>query len=336
MGSRREALNQLNSRSAATTDDFSGGAGLSLDQVTQFYDLAAATPEVSEFMGSVPKVMKSATSGTIPTRSVAERIVRGKTEAVDDGYRAKLTHGSIPWATVDMRIPIEVSEDLFHENVEGEGYEGRLLEIMTNQFGADHEDLSWNGDTTTDPGADDYDFLKLNDGIIKSVVTGGNVVTAATYNGSAISEQHFFALAKLIDPRHIVRRPDRKLDAGQLVNTPYRFLLDWTQYNNWAAYCAQRMDEVGREAFLAMLGGSVKAPLGIPLEIIGNNFPSANLLLDKPQNHTKVFSRNLRIRRTVEGREAIMRDVRFYAIHAKADIITHEATAAAVVTGLSS
>ena len=51
---------------------------------------------------------------------------------------------------------------------------------MTRQVGIDQEDLCLNGDTATDSSDPDYDFLKLNDGWVKQIATGGHVVDHAS------------------------------------------------------------------------------------------------------------------------------------------------------------
>ena len=62
--------------------------------------------------------------------------------------------------------------------------------------------------------------------------------------------------------------------------------------------------------------------------------PDDCIILTDPQNLIEVYTYGVMIRKTVEGKEAIMEDKRFYVIHFDFDPIIEELDAAAIITGL--
>ena len=58
------------------------------------------------------------------------------------------------------------------------------------------------------------------------------------------------------------------------------------------------------------------------------------IILTDPQNLIVVNTYSVKVRKTTEGREAIMQDKRFYVIHLDYDPIIEEPDAAAIITGL--
>ena len=63
--------------------------------------------------------------------------------------------------------------------------------------------------------------------------------------------------------------------------------------------------------------------------------PDDALLLTDPNNLIVVNTYDMRIRKTTEGKEAIMQDKRFYVIHFDFDTIIEELDATAIVTNLN-
>ena len=59
------------------------------------------------------------------------------------------------------------------------------------------------------------------------------------------------------------------------------------------------------------------------------------MILTNPQNLITVNTYGVVIRKTTEGKDAIMQDKRFYVIHLDFDAIIEELDAAAIITGLA-
>jgi hypothetical protein len=60
------------------------------------------------------------------------------------------------------------------------------------------------------------------------------------------------------------------------------------------------------------------------------------ILLTDPQNLVVVNTYSMKLRKTVEGKEAIMKDKRFYVAHLDFDAIIEELDATAVIENLPS
>ncbi len=63
--------------------------------------------------------------------------------------------------------------------------------------------------------------------------------------------------------------------------------------------------------------------------------PDSKIILTNPKNLVVVNSYNVIIRKTTEGKEAIMQDKRFYVIHLDFDPIIEELDATVIIKGLA-
>ena len=64
------------------------------------------------------------------------------------------------------------------------------------------------------------------------------------------------------------------------------------------------------------------------------NMPNDCILLADPKNLIDVSSYGVVIRKTTEGKEAVMLDKRFYTVHFDYDAIIEELDATSIITGL--
>ena len=62
--------------------------------------------------------------------------------------------------------------------------------------------------------------------------------------------------------------------------------------------------------------------------------PDDKIILTDPQNLVVVNNYDVKIRKTTEGKDAIMQDKRFYVIHFDFDAIIEELDATAIITGI--
>lgn len=312
-------------RNSATleTDDVTSGL-LNPEQSRRFLTQAF---EQTTLMPLTRREFRTARSGEIDKIGIAGRILRGKTENTDDGYRAKPTYGDVKYQTVAVRVPWEITEETLRENIEGESHEATITNLMTRQVGLDTEDLCLNGDEavpakTTVPDGEsgtkeidtpDYDFIKLNDGWIKQIKTGGHVVD---HSKASMSIDVFY---------EVLRSLPNKYNNGKL-----RWLMSPHRQQEWERYILDKAITVGG----IISDRRVENPCSIPAVPVAN-MPDDCLLLTDPQNLITVATYNMRIRKTTEGKEAIMQDKRFYVIHFDIDAIIEELDATAIVTNLN-
>lgn len=257
--------------------------------------------------------MRTAKTGEIDKIGIASRILRKKTENTDDGYRVNVNASQVDYSTTAVRLPWEITEETLRENIEGENFEATITNLMTTQLGVDCEDLYLNGDTETDSTDADYDFLKINDGWIKQISNGGHVYDASSESSMSL-DMFYKALAAI----------PNKYNNGKL-----RWLMSPRRAQEWELYLLNQV--IGK-------GGAVPesiytAPVKIPV-VECPSMSDDTILLTDPKNLIVVNTYDVKIRKTVEGKEAIMQDKRFYVVHMDFDPIIEELDATAIITGL--
>lgn len=296
------------------TGDFLGvGHGLlSPEQSTEFlrrvYD---STP----FSAAQRNETRRSATGSINKMGIGGRILRRKTEGVDDATLIKPSFGEVEYVVRRYRADSEINEEAFEDNIEGEAFEDRWVGEVAGQIGRDLEDLHFNGDeASADP------FVNLNTGWLAQLAAGGSGarrVNAATIDAGAVTKNTFFAALDAMPPKY--------LGTGRLrwVGNPSIFL-------NYLEWLTNRATGAGDAALTA---GSVQLPGAIgKIEVPA--MPTSRLLLVEPRNFIVVTRRDIRYRRTTEGREAIRQDKRFYAWFLGTDPIVEETDAVVDVFGL--
>lgn len=301
-------------KAAITTGGLSNGGLLNPEQARKFIQ---QTFEVTNLGPLVRHEMRVAKSGEIDKIGISSRIMRKKTENTDDGYRADVTTSKIEYATTAVRLPWEITEETLRENIEGQSFEGIVTNLMTNQLGVDMEDLYLNGDTETESTDDDYDFLKINDGWLKQLAAGSHVVNAGAspYSGAMSLDLMYAAMQAL----------PNKYNNGKL-----RWLMSPKRAQDWEKYLYNQVITHGG----AVPDSIYKSPAGIPF-VACPSMPNSKVILTDPKNLIVVNSYGVQIRKTTEGKEAIMQDKRFYVVHLDYDPIIEELDAAALITGLT-
>ncbi len=258
--------------------------------------------------------MRTAKTGEIDKIGIARRILRKKTENVDDGYRAGVNTSQIEYKTTAVRLPWEITEETLRENIEGQQIEAVITNLMTSQLGVDLEDLYLNADEATPASDPDHDFLYVNDGWIKQLLNGAHVVDRSQNNGEMSIDIFYDALQTI----------PNKYNNGKL-----RWLLSPRRKQEWDRYLLKQLIEQG---------GSVpesvyKNPASVPaIEIPA--LSDDKIILTDPKNLIVVNTYDMKIRKTMEGKEAIFQDKRFYVCHLDFDTIIEELDAAAIVKGL--
>lgn len=260
----------------------------------------------------VRHVMRTAKAGEIDKIGIASRILRGKTEDTDDGYRAGVKTDVIEYACKAVRLPWEITEETLRENIEGQQMEAIITNLMTAQLGVDLEDLYLNGDEATETTDPDYDFLKLNDGWIKQISNDGHVYDAQ--KASMALDIFYKTLQQL----------PNKYNNGKL-----RWLMSPKRAQEWELYLMNQV--IGK-------GGAVPEsvytqPVHIPT-VACPSMSDDKIILTDPKNLVVVNTYSMKLRKTTEGKEAIMKDKRFYVCHLDFDPIIEELDATAMITNL--
>lgn len=295
-------------KAAITTSSLTAGL-LNPEQSKQFLkQVFDSTP----LMDAIRRELRKSRTGEIDKIGIARRILRKKTENTDDDYRAGVDTSKVEYATTAVRLPWEISGETLRENIEGDNFESVVTDLMSRQVGIDLEDLSINGDEDASHG-DDYDFLKINNGWIKQIEEGGHVYDATDAGGMSI-EMFYKALGEL----------PNKYNDGQL-----RWIMSPRRAQDWEMYLLNQV---------ITAGGSVpdslyESPAKIPA-LICANMPDDKILLTNPKNLIVVNTYNMQIRKTNEGKEAVLKDMTYYVIHLDFDPVIEELDATAIIKGI--
>lgn len=336
-------------KAAIATGTLSSGL-LNPEQASKFIQ---QTFDATNLGGLIRHEMRHAKTGEIDKIGIGRRIVRKKTENNDDGYRAGVNTSQIEYSTTAIRLPWEITEETLRENIEGQNFEAIVTNLMTTQLGVDLEDLYLNGDeeagkaaafstsnsynvgdfVTKDDvlykfiashtagawsdtevveagAAGDSDFLKVNDGWIKQIEEGGHVLDASSASGMSL-DMFYNALKAL----------PNKYNNGKL-----RWLMSPKRAQEWELFLLNKV--IGQ-------GGAVPDSIyTAPARIQAVECPSLTddrIILTDPKNLIVVNTYGVQIRKTTEGKEAIMMDKRFYVTHLDYDPIIEELDATAII-----
>lgn len=271
------------------------------------------TFEATNLGGLVRHEMRTAKTGEVDKIGIGRRILRKKTENTDDGYRADVQTSQIEYATTAVRLPWEITEETLRENIEGQNFEQIVTNLMTTQLGIDLEDLYLNGDEAIDASDPDHDFLYINDGWIKQIANGGHVYDASSETSMSL-DLFYKTLAQI----------PNKYNNGKL-----RWLMSPRRAQEWELFLLNKVIGAG--------GAVPESVYSSPARIPAVECPSLDdgtIILTDPKNLIVVNTYSVQIRKTTEGKEAIMMDKRFYVTHLDYDPIIEELDATAIIKGL--
>jgi HK97 family phage major capsid protein len=246
--------------------------------------------------------------GTIKKITSGSRLLRAAAENSDDGYRAQVTFPEVPYATRKLRLPWEVTEDVFQENIEGQSIEATIVDEMATQFGLDLDDLEVNGNTADVSG--DAAFLTINNGVLKLAETGAGVhrIDASTIKGGAMDKAHFFAM--------VMAMPNKFRAGGEFWMSPNRKI-------NWLEGLTERATAAGDSVIVG--GDFFDKPLGIKINEVPY-LPDTRILYSSPKNFVRIVSWQVRKKRVTGDTdwELATRDKRGYIYFLKSDFIVRE------------
>lgn len=274
------------------------------------------TFEATTLGGLIRHEMRTAKTGEIDKIGIASRIVRKKTEGVDDGYRAGVNTSNVEYATTPIRLPWEITEETLRENIEGQSFEEIVTNLMTTQLGIDLEDLYLNGDTETLASDPDYDFLKINDGWRKQINALGHVYDITSIDSGALKIDTFYTALQKIP---------NKYNNGKL-----RWLMSPKRAQQWELYLLNKVLNNGG----AVPQSVYNSPVSIPV-VSCPAMSDTEIILTDPKNLIVVNTYDVKVRKTVEGKEAIMQDKRFYVCHLDYDPIIEEPDATCIIKGIA-
>ena len=198
------------------------------------------------------------------------------------------------------------------ENIEKERFEDKFMGQIAKQVQVDILDLAFNGDTDY-AGTEDKAFITITDGFIKKLQTGSNILDAATV-GEKFTDDIFTKALKILPTKYFNR-------------SNYKWIANTKTYLTWIEYLKKKQTTAGD---MAILNGQNMNPLGIEWREVPN-FPDDVIILADPKNLAVVNTYDIKVRKTTEGRDAVMRDMRYYAVHLDLDPIIMEKEAVTLI-----
>ena len=202
-----------------TTSHLGGSTGrdglLQPDQANRFIDYMWDATVLGPQVRRVP--MRSDTV-ELDKIGLGKRLLRGATEAVDDGTNVGVAFAKISLTTVKLRLDWELSSESLEDGLEGAALEDHVARLMSTQAAQDLEDVAINGDTTL--GGDP--LLKTMDGWAKRAETEGHVVD---HGGNTIDRSVFHTALKTLPRVYRQRRGELKFFTGAGIIQDYIYSL---------------------------------------------------------------------------------------------------------------
>lgn len=256
---------------ATVTTTVGAGGLLNPTQSRAFLEIAQ---DSSTFGQQIRTEFVETTSGEINKLDTGRRLLRAAVENADDGYRVEPTFPTMPYDTVKMRLPFEVTNDEYEQNIEKRALEEKLVRRFGNQLGLDMDDLDVNGDTAAAAGPDQA-FLQLHDGLLKLSATAAGVhrIDATTINAGALDKAHFFAAARAMPNNY---RTDRN-----------RWFMSPNRHIDWIETLTDRPTAAGDSA-MGGQSGPGNSPLSYPVVEVPY-FPDDRILYTDPKNIVRVM-----------------------------------------------
>lgn len=201
----------------------------------------------------------------------------------------------LPWAT---------TEEWLEDNPEQGAVEQRIATIMGIQAANDLEDLALNGDESSTDG-----LLRANDGFLLQAATSGNVLNWAS---AAFTTDTLEQTVRQLDTKY--RRNMRQL----------KFIVHPDRWMDYVQSIAARQGNMADQYLAGLVGDPTYG--GIPL-VQSPFMPVDQILLTHPDNFIFGVQRDMKMRKTMDGQNAIYNDERYYALHIRCDFVIQNAEA---------
>lgn len=187
--------------------------------------------------GQVRTIKMKSDTQEVDRIAVGQRLLRGATEAVDDGLNVGVAFAKISMTTAKLRLDWELSTEALEDGIEGDALEDHIARLMSTQVAQDLEDYAINGDVDVQ----DDPLLKNGDGWSKRATRLGHVIDHA---GGAADRTVWHKALKAL-PRRYRNRAGLKFFAGTGVIQDYMFTLQQTggEFPAAEAFAAQGINQ---------------------------------------------------------------------------------------------
>lgn len=299
--------------SVNTGGDYGGNGLLSPSDAEKFILMVQ---DDSSFLSKMSSEIVDRIDGSISKLGVASRLLRNYTETQDNitGHEVVPVIGNVPYHCNRATLGAEISEAWLQQNLARENFEELFMGLIANQIKVDILDLSFNGDESTPDSDPDSEFLKLNDGFIKQIKAKGNVVDGATISGGKFDKKMFYSLRRAVPSKYR--------------NSNFRWICSDDTYTDLCEYLSDRPTALGD---ISIVEGKNVRILETEFERI-TRLPDDVIIYADPKNLEVVYFGQIVHRKSTEGKEAIYKNMRYYAEHLAVDFVIREVKATAILT----
>ncbi len=303
---------------AAATDTYrdqvgTPGAEVHLTDPQRKYLIDRVVNEAT-LLGMIRRYTMNRSRVEIPRMSVGTRLMRANTggghaESTTMGNRVSPDFESIVLTSSKLVLPWTITEEFLEDNPEQGRAEQLIADMMATQAANDLEDLAVNGTE----GSGDA-LLRANNGFI-ALGASGNV---KDFNGAAFTTDVFERSLRALPTKY------RNRDKSKL-----RFFVPFDIEMDYIQSLAARMGDAA-DAFLASGAASRPNYGGIPVVAIkylpsdgtaGGGTNESTIMLTDPDNLVWGVERDMKMRKTTEGKNALDFDERYYALHIRCDFL---------------
>ena len=284
------------------------------EQANAFIDMIMDT---SDFLKEVDYEQRTSIEGTVPRLGVSRRNFRKKLENTNQisGNEVQPIIGDVAYKTVGVALGTEISNDWYRQNIERESFEEHFISKVSEQIGADTLDLALNGDeSSADP------FENINDGwlkILRSQVPLNQQINGASLNDGLFTDLYFYELLKAL--------PRKYFNQGK-----HKWICSHRTRLKVMEFLRNRQTAAGDAA---LINGLQLNPLAIPFSN-PTDFPDDLIIFGDPKLLKIIWTYNVGMRKTVEGKDLVSKDNRFYAWFFDIDFITLLPEAFAILTNV--
>ncbi len=282
----------------------------------QAYQFLMDTIAKAGTLQKLQPIFRTSGSGNIDTLSVKTRKIRQHSKNNTPTGVGGIDPGKIPYNVKKVFWDEWLQNDdvWYNQQARGENVEDIVIAMLQQQLGADLQDLIFNGDSETDSGSADYEFLSILDGFVKKAKESTNKTDLAS------------AQPTLIDfVNHIQVLPEKYKNAHDDIT----WFITRGTHDRIVSLATQRQTGFG-DAVLQE--GKLTRLAGYDVEVVAN-LQSGFAALTPLKNFKPVFTRELRYIRTGDGATAAAKDATYHIIFAYLDAVVRELDAVAWMTG---
>lgn len=261
--------------------DLEAGGKLSPEQSNKFIDLVIDTPTV--FREARVEKLK-ADKRVLDKMGFSSRILRRATDGAPlaEEQRSKPGFGKVEIQTHELIAEVRMSYSTFEDNIEGAGFEDRVMSKIADRVALDLEELVIQGDTTNE--SDTY--LATFDGVLKLV--DGHTVDA---QNKPIERALWRDLFKSVPKKYMRNRAEWRYYTSHDVETDWR---DYLADRATGAGDRYLLEDVPAVAYGIPVVGCAMMP-DVEKTVDTNTINVTSALLTHPQNIIVGFHRDVSI-----------------------------------------